>query len=123
MTREKLRSTSHRLVEGVVGVVMLAVALVAWAEPASAHTNAQAIKYGCGDSYRLVREAPMIGGSGSKVGALLLARVPGTSTYCAVTRKIASHNTPHGHTSASPTTATLWAIATTAATRIFCKRA
>jgi hypothetical protein len=93
MTGEKWRSTSRRLVGGVVGVVTLAAALVVWTEPASAHTNAEAIRYGCGDSYQLVRSEPMIGGSGSTVGHLLLGRISGTSTYCAVTRKIASHNT------------------------------
>jgi hypothetical protein len=88
---KKQRSTGRRLVGGVVGVVTLVVALVASSEPASAHSDAQAIAYGCGSSYERVRSVPMRGGSGSTVGTLILARKRGTSTYCVVTNKIASH--------------------------------
>jgi hypothetical protein len=90
MTKQQ-RSTGRRLAGSVVGVVTLVVALVASSEPASAHSDAQAIEFGCGSRYEWVRSEPMRGGSGSTVGRLILARIPGTSTYCVVTNKIASH--------------------------------
>jgi len=91
MNDEKPHTTRRRLVAGAVFTMLaLVVSIGASIEPASAHSIAQAITYGCGTSYTLVRADPIVG-SGDPVGSLILARDGSSQRYCVVTRKIASH--------------------------------
>jgi hypothetical protein len=74
-----------------VGALTLAMGIVGLSMPASAHTQSEAIAAGCGSTYRYVKNKPMLGASGSTVGYVIIANVPGTQRFCALTNKIASH--------------------------------
>lgn len=75
----------------ITGAVAASALTVLSATPASAHTTTEAIINGCGSTYRHASSKAMVGASGSTVGRVIIAWVPNTQRYCALTNKIASH--------------------------------